>query len=147
MTCSLPAVWRPGTHTSSGEVHSTPCGWPTHNGTHQLEPTGTGGETVRNAEFNLLVPSLTANKSTISNWKGLEFATQKHTILAYWLFWDRGTKTTGARKALGSPLFFLKTGDKTLPCETCSPCTWRKSTFWWQRQGVEAEKNLHNQIF
>lgn len=71
-------------HTSSGEVHPTPSGWPSRHGSHKSEPTGTGGQSLHNAKFTLLVLSLTTNKSMINNWRGLEHATLKHADLAYY---------------------------------------------------------------
>ena len=97
---------------------------------HKRQPTGTGGQAVCNAEFKLLVPSLTANKPTISNWGGLESATPKHTILAYWLFWAKGTKNNRCKKGtLASPFSSWKQEIKNSPVKYALPAPGGKEHF------------------
>lgn len=60
---------------------------------------------------------------------GLEHATAKCAIQAYWLFWIKGTwKTIGARRATWPSLSFLKQEIK-LPCERCLAVQGGRKTF------------------
>ena len=93
--------------------------------------------------MELQIDSITLKIKVRECLRGLEQKIQKYVYLAYWLFGAKGTwKTTGAKKALWPPLFFLKTGDEThVKDALLAPAV--KEHSYHQRQGIEAKKRMY----